>query len=218
VSKSQRELKAVRQAQREEALRRQRAKERRSLMLIVGGLAVAGLAILLVAVYLNNAGQKTGRVAWQAQTGIAGEQVPDEGKATHIPSSEIWPYKNYPPTSGPHYGAPDGPAAWQTIATMQEGTFIHNLEHGGIVILYNCPSGQECDKLKSDLTNYVENRAPVEPVFKEVKLVMSPYSRDMKKKVALLSWGWIQFLDGYDEKAITRFYEIHVNQGPEKVP
>jgi hypothetical protein len=218
VSKSQRELKAVRQAQRDEALRRQRTRERRNLLLIVGGLAAAGLAILVVALYLNNAAQKTGRLAWQTQTGVAGEQVPDEAKATHIPATETWQYKNYPPTSGPHYGSPDGPVAWQTIATMREGHYIHNLEHGGIVILYNCPSGQECDKLKSDLSNYVETRAPIEPIYKEVKLVMSPYSRDMKKKVALLAWNWIEFLDGYDEKEITRFYEIHVNNGPEKVP
>ncbi len=216
MSKSQRELKAVRQAQRDEALGRQRARDRRNLLLIVGVLAAAGLLILVVAVYLNNASQKTGQLAWQAQTGTAGEQVPDEGTATHIPATEVWQYKNYPPTSGPHYGVPDGPAPWQTVGNLREGTFIHNLEHGGIVILYNCPSGQECDKLRNDLTNYVENRAPAEPNRKSVRLVMSPYSRDMKKKVALLAWNWIEFLDAYDEKEITRFYEIHANQGPEK--
>jgi hypothetical protein len=217
MSKSQRELKAVRQAQREEAQRRQRARERRNLLLIVGGLAAAGLAILVVAVYLNNAGQKTNRLTWQAQAGTAGEEMPDEGR-NHIPTTQAVEYKNYPPTSGPHFSAPDGPADWGTIAALREGTFIHNLEHGGIVILYNCASGNECDKLKDDLTNYVQNRAPQEPTYHEVKLVMSPYSRGMKKKVALLAWRWIEFLDGYDEKEITRFYEIHVDKGPEPVP
>ncbi len=215
MSKTQRELKALRQAQRDEVARRQRLRERRNLIIIALGVALAGLVILGVALYLRNA--EPHRLPFVAQTGTAGVQVPDEGR-THVPPSQPIQYNHYPPTSGPHFGQPDGPASWKTIQPLREGTFVHNLEHGGIVILYNCPSGPDCDTLRKQLENYVRNVAPAEPMFGEVKIVMSPYSRGMDHKIALLAWDWIDQFDSYDQNRITRFYEVHVNQGPEKIP
>lgn len=219
MSKTQRELKAMRQAQREEAQRRQQARDRRNLMIIAGTIVAAGLLIFFVALFLHNAETKNiaNRLPFQVQTGAAGEQIADEGSRSHIDPSITPTYKFYPPTSGQHYGAPDGPAPWQYTQAMREGTFLHNLEHGGIVILYNCPSGAACDTLKSQLENYVNNLAPVEPQFGEVKIVMTPYSRGMTNKVALVAWHWVEFVDGYDQAAITRFYEIHVDKGPEQI-
>jgi hypothetical protein len=219
MSKTQRELKAMREAQRAEATARQRARDRRNLLIIGGILVVVAAGILVVALALNHASQvaQANRLKFQLVTTPLGQVMPDEGAATHIDPSTTRSYKNYPPTSGPHYGQPVGPAQWGTIASMQEGVFLHNLEHGGIVILYNCPSGASCDKLRNDLTNYVTNLAPVEPRFNEVKIVMSPYTRGMQKRVAVLAWHYIEFLDGYDQAEITRFYENHVNQGPEQI-
>ena len=52
MSKPERELKAMRQAERAEVARRQKAAERRSLLIIVGVLAAAALAIAVTALYL----------------------------------------------------------------------------------------------------------------------------------------------------------------------
>ena len=219
MSRTQRELKALRQQQRDEAQRRQRSKDRRNLLLIGAALAVVGIAIFVTAAFLNN--QKPnggGHLAFAAYSGTPpGIQIPDEGTPTHIDPSTTWNYKFYPPTSGPHYGQPDGPAPWQTDAAMREGTFIHNMEHGGIVILYNCPSGSDCTTLRNQLDNYVMNLAPADPQFNEYKIVMSPYARGMTHKVALVAWHYIEWLDGYDQPAITKFYEAHVNNGPEHI-
>lgn len=214
VSRTQRELKALRQQQREEAAARQRARDRRNLFIIAGILGAAAVAILVVALALNHAAQVSNPPVGQA--------VPDEGRA-HVDPSTTPAYKFYPPASGPHYSvAGSAPVPWQTIATasspLVEGQYIHNLEHGGIAILYDCPSGPDCTTLRNQLENYVKNLAPREPTFNEVKIVMSPYSRGMQKKVALVAWDYIQFLDGYDQNAITRFYENHVDKGPEQIP
>jgi hypothetical protein len=218
VSRSQRELKALRQQQREEAQRKQRATERRNLIVIAAGVAVVGVVIFITAQLLQHSatgGQQ--HLTFQAQSGTAGIQIPDEGTPTHIDPSTTWNYKFYPPTSGPHYSVPgSAPAAWQTVdQPLVEGQFVHNLEHGGIVILYNCPSG--CSQLVGQLKNYVQNLAPPDPEFNEYKILMTPYSRGMTHKVALIAWHWIEWLDGYDQAAITRFYEIHVDQGPEHI-
>jgi hypothetical protein len=148
-----------------------------------------------------------------------GQAIADEGTATHIDPSTTATYKFYPPTSGPHYNVQGfAPVPWQTIATLQDGQYIHNLEHGGIAILYNCPSGSDCTTLKNQLEKYVKDLAPAEPTFNEVKLVMTPYSQGMQKKIALVAWHYVDFLDSYDQNEITRFYESHVDQGPEQIP
>jgi len=220
VSRTQRELKALRQQQREEAAARQRARDRRNLFIIGGVLGTTALAILIVALALNHAAQVStqNRLPFQTVSGTVGQPVADEGR-NHIDPSTTPTYKFYPPASGPHYSAQGiAPVTWQTIDTLQEGQYIHNLEHGGIAILYDCPSGTDCTTLKNALENYVTNLAPIEPTYHEVKVVLTPYSRGMQKKVALVAWDYIEFLDGYDQAEITRFYENHVNQGPEQIP
>lgn len=211
----------MRQAQREEAAARQKARDRRNLLIVAGALAVVAIAIVVVAAILNNNAKvaQANRIKFQPVSTPVGQQVADEGTATHIDPGTTWNYKSYPPTSGPHYNVQgSAPVAWQTIATLQEGQFVHNLEHGGIAILYNCPSGSDCTTLKNQLENYVNNLAPAEPTYNEVKLVMSPYSRGMQKKIALVAWHYVDFLDSYDQNEITRFYESHVDQGPEQIP
>ena len=220
MSRTQRELKALRQQQREEAAARQRARDRRNLFIIGGILGTAAVAILIVALALNHAAQVStqNRLPFQTVSGTIGTAVPDEGR-THVDPSTTPTYKSYPPASGPHYSAQGiAPVPWQTIDTLQEGQYLHNLEHGGIAILYDCPSGTACTTLKNSLENYVKTLAPVEPTYGEVKLVLTPYSRGMQKKVALVAWDYIEFLDSYDQAEITRFYENHVNKGPEQIP
>jgi hypothetical protein len=223
VSRTQRELKALRQQQREEAAARQRARDRRNLFIIGGVLGSAAVAILVVALALNHASQVSNqnRLPFQAVSTTQGQPVADEGR-THVDPSTTPTYNSYPPASGPHYSAQGiAPVNWQTIGTssspLVEGQYIHNLEHGGMAILYNCPTGTDCTTLQNALENYVTNLAPVEPTFGEVKVVLSPYSKGMQKKVALVAWDYIEFLDTYDQAAITRFYENHVDKGPEQI-
>ncbi len=220
MSRTQRELKALRQQQREEAAARQRARDRRNLFIIGGILGTAAVAILIVALALNHAAQVStqNRLPFQTVSGTVGQAVADEGR-NHVDPSTAPTYKFYPPASGPHFSVQGvAPVPWQTIDTLQEGQYIHNLEHGGIAILYDCPSGADCTTLKNALENYVRNLAPVEPTYHEIKVVLTPYSRGMQKKVALVAWDYIEFLDSYDQAEITRFYENHVDQGPEQIP
>ena len=223
MSRTQRELKALRQQQREEAAARQRARDRRNLFIIAGILGTAAVAILVVALALQQAAKVAlaNRIQFQTVSGTIGTPVPDEGR-NHVDPSTTPTYKFYPPASGPHFSAQGiAPVPFPTIATssspLVEGQYIHNLEHGGIAILYNCPSGADCTTLKNSLENYVRNLAPAEPTFNEVKIVLTPYAQGMQKKVALVAWDYIEFLDSYDQNAITQFYENHVDKGPEAI-
>jgi hypothetical protein len=215
MSRPERELKAMRQTQRAEAARRQKAAERRSLLIIVGVLAAAALAIAVTALYLYNSTPR--HLTFQPVAQDVGQVVPSEGQQ-HVQAGTQITYQHQPPTSGSHYSqAGVAPVAWQTIGTLQPEVWVHNLEHGGIVVLYNCPSG--CDDLQKQLTTYVNSIVPAEPQYGEYKIILSPYSQGMgTHKVALLAWDRIEFLDGYDQAKITQFYESHADKGPERIP
>ncbi len=207
----------MRQAQREEAARRQRAADRRNLLIIVGVLAAVAAAIAITALYLYNSTPRHLTFQTVAHPENVGQVVPDEGRQ-HVQVGTQVTYQYQPPTSGSHYSQTGvAPVAWQTISTIQPEIWVHNLEHGGIVVLYNCPSG--CDDLQKQLSTYVNSIVPAEPQYGEYKIIMSPYSEGMgTHKVAVLAWDRIEFLDGYDQAKITEFYEAHVDQGPERIP
>ncbi len=191
------------------AAERQRKRELRATILIVAGVLVVAAAIVGV-VYWGSRPQQGVTPA-----GVAGTRVADEGRS-HVADGTAIEYKHYPPTSGAHYPAP---VQWGTVGTPQqplpEGRFIHNLEHGGIAVLYNCPSG--CPDLVQQLQDIVTRTGPKEK-YGEIKMVMTPYSRGMEHKIALLAWDYIDSFDAFDRDRIIRFYNAHVDQGPEDVP
>ena len=50
-----------------------------------------------------------------------------------------------PPTSGLHY---ENPEEWGFMTNLTTSRLVHNLEHGGIIIYYNC---QNCDEMIQQL-------------------------------------------------------------------
>src|SRR6202042_881476 len=61
----------------------------------------------------------------------------------HVAVCSYVVYGTKPPSSGDHYPIW---AAYKTYAApIPEGFFVHNLEHGTIVLTYNCPSGCAAD-------------------------------------------------------------------------
>jgi hypothetical protein len=48
-------------------------------------------------------------------------------------------------------------------------------------------------------------------------MIMTPYSKGMEKKIALVAWDYIEFLDSYNQNAITQFYDNHVDKAPEQI-
>jgi hypothetical protein len=70
-----------------------------------------------------------------AQCSALIEQHPEEGYI-HIPCTDATNYQTVPPSSGNHYGCwPE----YRTFALpVPWGNLVHALEHGAIVIVYNC--------------------------------------------------------------------------------
>ncbi|HBY95893.1 MAG: DUF3105 domain-containing protein [Ardenticatenaceae bacterium] len=166
------------------------------------GLGAAGLIVLAL----------LGWWALRPTGAVAGERhLPDEGSAHVDPGTPIV-YRNNPPASGTHYPIV---ASWGVHEEqVPEGQWVHNLEHGGVVLLYKCPEGNCSERVKQlqDLYN-----ATPKSKWNNVKLVVAPYEK-MEPEFMAVAWDVQLPLETFDQQAILNFYRRHVDRGPEDVP
>ena len=159
-----------------------------------------GVALVVVAAVV-------GYFAYRAMAGAPGVAMPDLGNR-HIqtPEEPHVPYNSVPPTSGPHlpYLAPWGIHTQPIVNELQ----VHNLEDGGVVIQYDCPSG--CPDLVAKLTALVDHYPD--------RVVLAPYP-GMKTRIALTAWTRMDAFDQFDGSRIERFINayrgIDHHKGPE---
>ncbi len=129
------------------------------------------------------------------------------------------PYNSTPPTSGPHWSIlGEGPVPWGVYRQpIPDEAQVHNLEHGGVMIQYNC---RDCPDLAAQLESFYLRYTAAHPLPRypqSTKIVVAPYY-DMPTRVALTAWGRIDTLDAYDEAQVTRFVNAYRDNGPEPVP
>jgi hypothetical protein len=121
--------------------------------------------------------------------------------ASHISGGLDYP--NLPPTSGDHdpcwaeYGVHD--------TELADENWVHNLEHGAVVYLYNCSEGCAADVA---ILESVAANSPADTT------IVSPYS-GMDASFAAVAWGWRITLGCADETALADFYVEHAGQAPE---
>jgi hypothetical protein len=175
-----------------------RAKQKTRRKLIIGSLIVLAIAVFVGLLWLVLGSKET-----------IGRNVPLEGQ-NHVDEGSVISYQSNPPASGPHYPvtAPYGVSE----QTIPPGYWVHNLEHGGIVVLYNCaePCPDTVAQLREAFVNLPRSRA-----FNRVKLVATPYP-GMSSKIAYAAWGKVQELDEFDYDQLLRFYNAYVDKGPEQ--
>jgi hypothetical protein len=143
-----------------------------------------------------------------------GRAVPLMGNRHLVsPGTPHEPYNSNPPTSGPHvrWVAPWGVHKVPIPLEVQ----VHNLEDGGVVVQYNCPSA--CPDLTAKLEALTHRpellampRARVNPQGPPaIRLVVAPYP-SMKPAIALTAWGRIETLNRYDDATILRFIKAYI--------
>ena len=181
------------------------AREQRRRRLIIGGWIAAGVLFILMLGYL----------VWQeAQPRVLpGESVPIQGQ-NHIPVGQPHdPYNSDPPTSGPHYETPVE-AGFYDEAPVDE-YLVHNMEHGHVIIWYNCSalSEAECATLKTEIQGTM-SAAGVSLITGTLKLVAVPRP-SMANEITLTSWGHIQRLDSWDRNAVLAFIKAYRDTAPE---
>ena len=194
-------------------LRQHRKKRTRNYFIYLG---VGGIAFLLIAslfagsLPLDFSGDSSPAVDEQGQTiGIKQEGVKGGAAGLHFEPGETLPdeYTSKPATSGYHYSGinldipeKQSPVAWRVYNTpISDEVLVHNLEHGGVGIHYNCPDG--CSDLIESLSEVVGTKQ---------KVLLSPYP-NMDNKIALTAWEYLDVFDVFDKERIELFIQTHVN-------
>ncbi len=150
-----------------------------------------------------------------AGAAVTGQPQSDMGRS-HVDVGASVRYAYCPPASGSHYNSPpDGPIPARFYgkdeSTVPEG-WIHNLEHGGIVVLYRCASGDVCDTAQQQALQSLASSFPPSPVCKlppggnSPSPVVTRFDQMATPYMALV-WGRILPLQTLDTSAILAFYQ-----------
>lgn len=139
-----------------------------------------------------------------------GTPITDEG-SVHVADFASFANQHHPPSSGPHYLATLNPGFYST--PVPEGSYIHNLEHGYIVVLFkrSIDSGSLAAQLQDLPTQFPAAK------YGSVKLIVAPYD-EMPYPVVALAWDRELPLALADRRVLLRFYQQYVDHGPEDVP
>jgi hypothetical protein len=146
---------------------------------------------------------------------------PDMGHL-HVPIGEKVRYSNCPPASGRHYQTPGGPIRGGLYgpddAPVPQG-WIHNLEHGAIVLLYRCP-GDACTEQGQAELQALLAKWPLSPICQTAPGQVTPVIArfdDMAQPYAALVWDVVLPMATLDENLLFEFYARQGEQfNPEK--
>jgi hypothetical protein len=125
-------------------------------------------------------------------------------------------YSTNPPSSGPHY--PHW-VRWDGVyaaAPVKRENYVHNLEHGGVVFLFNCPDG--CPEVVDQLDT-LQDTLPADPLcaapLRTRTLVTADPLLPAGVQVAATAWGATYTASCFDEDSLRAFYTAHFGHGSE---
>jgi len=177
-----------------------------------------GLVVVLVALILGARAAgvfdpaptpKTDVNAVASSVPTLGTHQTDLGNA-HINPGQKGNYPSLPPTSGEHWNqAGVAPAPWGVkTAQLPFEVTTHNLEHGGIVIVYNGLTPDQVSSLQTVVGSLRTNGFN--------KIILEPYADLTGGKIALTAWNWILKLPAPDDPTIVNFVRQHTDgEAPE---
>ena len=199
---------------------------------IVAVVVVAAIALIAVFAFSSSGAAAYGcSVQYQAPPAAspgassAPGFVQDDMGNTHVPPGSEVTYTFCPPATGSHYnvGAPIAPRVYGPGDRAIPQGWIHNLEHGGLVILYRGLAGDEgvTDAAQQTLTTFF-NEMPNSPVCgfppnqQGAGVVIARFD-EMATPYAALVWGRILPLETFDAASIMSFWNAYGERtNPEK--
>ncbi|MDQ2960584.1 MAG: DUF3105 domain-containing protein [Candidatus Dormibacteraeota bacterium] len=147
-----------------------------------------------------------------------GQAIPEMPHVHVAPPTQVT-YMHNPPTSGCHYSlgagtAPISAGVHPPTPAIAPEYWVHNLEHGYVVISYNCPTGCLSD-LQTLNTWYQSLPADAGGGVPYAKVIVVP-DPAQKETFDVESWDWFDPIGAtLNMGEVTKFYNNHVNQSPE---
>lgn len=199
------------------------AADRRRILGVAAGAALLLLAVAGAFFLLGTGGSASPEEAREALESAGCElQVVDALTGVHSisdPDGTSAKWNTDPPTSGPHYGFnPNGTAGtviWGAYdEPVQTARLVHNLEHGGIFVLYGSGVGES---IVAQLRSFYDGH--------ERGTVLARYPK-LGNEIALGAWvaegepekAYLATCTKFDEDAFSAFFDAFQFKGPEPVP
>jgi len=130
----------------------------------------------------------------------------ESGQVYHLDNPAGICYEDNPPSSGVHrpmWGK------WGEYSYMPAQRYLHNLEHGGIALLYDpCLDPVLIDELRLLACSRPDDDGG------EFRWVMTPYP-GLPTNIAVVAWEWTYLNDCFDADAISDFIDEHYRNAPE---
>jgi hypothetical protein len=140
---------------------------------------------------------------------------PDYLPAVHVPVGTDVTYNSNPPSSGNHY--PDWAAFQEYSTPVPRGYYVHDLEHGAVVILYKCGDDSGCPDIVDGLRRAMA-QIPDDPKCRQGgprnRLVLTPDPL-LDVPVAAAAWGWTYKAQCVDQPTLVQFIKDNYGQGTE---
>lgn len=126
----------------------------------------------------------------------------------HVPQGTTVNYRDEPPASGPHYSAagvaPIAPGFYPD--PVRPEVWVHNLEHGHIVVLFDCPGN--CDpELLQNLQSFFNSVVSHDIVITRFPGLPSP--------IMAVAWQVQRSFDSFNAEELKAFHDRRVGQAPE---
>ena len=146
-----------------------------------------------------------------AASGQIGQIQPDQGNQ-HVQRGDRITYPVCPPASGHHinqtgYG-PLQPKVYGPDDQSVPNGWVHNLEHGGLVLLYSCDKGA-CDANLTAQLDAFSTGFPISTICKNPPQYVGPVIarfEQMPTRFAALLWDRALYLDTLDTQKIYDFF------------
>jgi hypothetical protein len=136
----------------------------------------------------------------------------------HVARDTVIAYESNPPSWGLHYPTWVEYGAHRLPVDRRE--YVHNAEHGSIVLLYKCESADACPSIASALER-VAASVPAEAFCEtwpgggvRARVVVTPDPL-LDVPVAAMAWGHTYRASCFDAASLLAFAEEHIGQGPE---
>jgi hypothetical protein len=139
----------------------------------------------------------------------------DDMGREHVPVGTFVKYLFCPPASGKHYNqagvaGPITPKLYGPAEKTIPQNWIHNMEHGAMVLLYKCPGdGTACTDAGQAALKQLFDTFPDSPVCQIPKGGIGPVITrfdDMQFNYAALVWDEVLPLDAFDAEKIKAFF------------
>lgn len=140
--------------------------------------------------------------------------APSERVGVHVELCTPIQFHSNPPTSGEHYGLWAQYDVYDTA--VPRGLYLHSMEHGGVVLAYNCALHEDCNTLTQTLTDIRNARGQDGDCDATTlnRILVTP-DPDLDVAFAAAAWGHSLKAQCVDRPLIDAFIEDHYADAPE---